>query len=133
MDEAGAGVLLLTLLRQQAFFAGWEEEKAGGRCRRLFADPAARELMGCHWSGDDEWFVKERFEHLLGWLLMAAVVTENTTLLSSPDSLLAAVTTLLPAVDSLCRTAAMAGYRTDRFLASLTGEEPERGPEPRDT
>ncbi|WP_223905505.1 alpha-amylase family glycosyl hydrolase [Geobacter sp. AOG1] len=127
MDESAAGSLLLALLRRPSFFAGAETSTAPEQFRQLFADPTAREFLDCHWSGDAEWFVKERFEILLGWLLLASVVTEGG---AAPDSLATIVPPLASACQSYYLTAARAGYRTDRFLALLAGEELPTGVDP---
>ncbi|HEX5773953.1 MAG TPA: hypothetical protein VFY07_06480, partial [Geomobilimonas sp.] len=122
MDESAAGSLLLTLLRRQSFFVDREGVAEVERFRKLFADPAAREFLDCHWSGDAEWFVKERFEILLGWLLLTTVVTEGGEAAFIPH--------LVSACQSSYLTAARAGYRTDRFLALLAGEKSSTGVDP---
>ena len=123
MDESAAGSLLLTLLGRQSFFADGDPAAWPERFRALFADPEAREFLNCHWSGDAEWFVKERFEILLGWLLLATIVTAGGKTAVARDSMAELVPPLTTACQTFYLAAARAGYRTDRFLALLTGEK----------
>jgi glycosidase len=123
LGDEGIALLLRPIIRWQSFFAQWEMKDASARFTLLFADPGAREFLECHPYEEQEWFNRERFNILLGWLVrveeisMAPVaepgeVTGESALLCKWHHLLQAL-------------AEESGYRLDRFLALLQTAEEE--------
>jgi glycosidase len=111
-----AALLLKTSIRWQGFFTGWQRNMAATRFTLLFADPGARQFLGCHRYEGREWFVKERFDLLLHHLRIGAALAAAG---AGGDRLADVVPALRKTVHYFQAVAAEAGYLTDRFLALL--------------
>lgn len=110
-----AALFLKTILRWQGFFTEWRRGIAATRLTLLFADPGAREFLGCHSYDGREWFVKERFDLLLRHLCVVrefALAAAGT----SREETSGVVAALRREVHHLQAVAAEAGYQTDRLL-----------------
>jgi hypothetical protein len=121
--KEGAGgtaypLLLRLMLRWQDFFAARERQGAAVLMKLLLADQDVCTFLGVHSYEEREWFVKERFELFLEWLLVAEVVRLAAATIDDEElrPLLARIRK-----DSrfLVALAAEAGYRVDRFLSLL--------------
>ena len=121
-----SALLLRATLRWQNFFGGWEMKDAFNRFTLLFADPGAREFLNCHAYEEHEWFNRERFDILLGWLVK--VDTKSLAATFGPEKV-DEIALLGKALHNLQAAAAEGGYRLDRFLdmlqAGSTGREPK--------
>ncbi|MSM40982.1 MAG: alpha-amylase [Geobacter sp.] len=84
----------------------------------LLSDREAAAFIGRHASGGFDWFIKERWELLVSWLALTALVSEAGAAKSGkvPAARKKAIDTVQKA---LTARAAAAGYRVDRFLAGL--------------
>ncbi|NJD90860.1 MAG: alpha-amylase [Geobacter sp.] len=100
--------LFITILRWQELLLS-----AGKGVQLLFTDPLAARFVRLHKSGGFDWFVKERFEMLLDWLELTAVV------LSTGDRVMAAAD-IAAVKKTLSDDARAAGYRLDRMLHAAT-------------
>jgi hypothetical protein len=121
--EAEAGeisLLLKIMLSRQQFFAGWNDADAAERCTLLCADRDVRRFMGVHTYQQQEWFVKERFEFLLEQLWTVNEILSGSEVSDVQRQL------HREELHCLLRAAAGAGYRLDRFLARVGGDD---GPE----
>ena len=96
--------LFRAILRWQEFFLS-----AGKGVQQLFSDPLIARFIRLHKSGGFDWFVKERFEILLDWLELAAVVLSEREVGKTAADIAAAKKVLLADARS-------AGYRLDRML-----------------
>lgn len=82
----------------------------------LWSDPDVRWLTGVHSAEGCEYFVRERYEELLWWLLMPTLLKLATS--PAPDA--AAVTTLSREVDAALADAEAAGYRVEALTGAAT-------------
>jgi glycosidase len=111
-------LLLRLLLRWQDFFTG-DGPRDRGNVTLLFADKAVRSFLGVHRYRENEWFVKERFELLLGRLMDVAGIIRFAATGEEPTAGSAALRKELHTLEAL---GAGSSYRVDRFLASLDKE-----------
>ncbi len=115
VDARSAMLLLRIMIRRQLFFSGLEEKGFEEGLRQLFADPEASDFLFVHESDGIEWFNKERFEVLLGWLFLAVTAGLGTRANEWPAELAAYHQGML----DLQAIAEKAGYRVRVFLDSL--------------
>ena len=108
--DALAGLEVAAVMDLFRAILRWQELllSAGKGVQLLFTDPLVARFIGLHKSGGFDWFVKERFEILLDWLELTAIVLSPGAGGKAAD--IAAVKTALIA------DARSAGYRLDRML-----------------
>uniref|UniRef100_UPI00262B9772 alpha-amylase family glycosyl hydrolase n=1 Tax=Geobacter sp. TaxID=46610 RepID=UPI00262B9772 len=111
-SPAGASALVTVLLRHR--LRGPDGEAV--QLRQLVADRDAARFLGVHRSGGFEWFVKERLEELLAWLVPADLLERPGAEAVRREEVLS---TLM--ADLLAR-AAGAGYRVDRLPQAAKGD-----------
>jgi hypothetical protein len=75
----------------------------------LWADPDVRWLTGAHQADGHTYFIRERYEELLWWLLMPSLLA----LAGQNVPTVAAATALSRVVDAALTSAEAAGYRVD--------------------
>lgn len=116
---SGTGALLLgVLLAHQSLFAGSDEKDLPQWVRRLFDDEEARQFLLVHRSNGSEWFNRERFEDLIGWLYLADMFSYGAE--TFDDKLSGKIITHGHAmVMDLLAKAETAQYRTDIFVSLL--------------
>jgi len=116
---SGTGVLLLgILLAHQSLFANSDEKDLPQRVKTLFDDEKARQFLLVHWINGSEWFNKERFEDLIGWLYLTDMLSCCTETLDD-KSLRQIITRGHAMVIDLLAKAETAHYRTDIFVSLL--------------
>jgi len=116
---SGTGVLLLgILLTHQSLFAGGNEKDLSKRVKTLFNDEKAQQFLLVHCSNGSEWFNRERFEDLTGWLYLTDMLSSGVQ--TGDDKLLRQIVTHGHAmVMDLLAKAETAHYRTDIFGSLL--------------
>jgi hypothetical protein len=80
---------------------------------QLIADPDVGRFIGLHTSNGYQWFIQERWELLLAWLEITALVA------AAGDGLPARAAAAATARKRLRKAAADAGYRLDRLLVRV--------------
>jgi glycosidase len=116
---SGTEIMLLgILLAHQYFFTVRSEETISQRVIALFEDEKAREFLLVHWSNGVEWFNRERFEDLIGWLYLTDMIAygaEN----GDEKHLRERMAESYGIVTDLFARAETAHYRTDIFRSLL--------------
>jgi hypothetical protein len=116
---SGTGVLLLgILLAHQSLFAGRDEKDLPQRVKTLFVDEKARQFLLVHWCNGSEWFNRERFEDLTGWLYLTDMLSYCAEALDD-KSLRQVITRGHGMVMDLLAKAETAHYRNDIFGSLL--------------
>ena len=116
---SGTGVLLMgILLAHQYLVAGKDEKDLTQPVKTLFEDEKARRFLLVHWSNGSEWFNKERFEDLTGWLYLTDMFSYCAKPLDD-KSLRQIITRGHAVVMDLSAKAETARYRTDIFASLL--------------
>jgi hypothetical protein len=107
------------LLQALLAWEGTESTADGGTAvKRAFAAAACCTFMQVHESGGTEWFHKERFEELLEWISIIALL-ESAARKPAPRAISALLGRLAAENWSLDELAAHAGYRTRLLLRLL--------------
>jgi hypothetical protein len=105
----------------QAFldYAGWEN-MAGGHSiiERAFTSAACCTFMQVHESGGVEWFNKERYEELLEWFSLCALLVDSASK-PAPRTITARLGVLAAENRRMNELATRAGYRTKLLLKLL--------------
>jgi len=112
-ETVGAPALLLTALLTQPPVKDLAAAVTGA-----FETPAGRAFMQVHQSDGIEWFNKERFEELLEWLAVTALL-EHGARLPAARTLATRTTDLAAKVEKLQELASGAGYRSTMLLRLL--------------
>jgi hypothetical protein len=116
---SGTGVLLMgILLAHQYLVAGKDEKDLTQPVKTLFEDEKARRFLLVHWSNRLEWFNKERFEDMTGWLYLTDMFSYCAKPLDD-KSLRQIITKGNAMVMDLSAKAETARYRTDIFVSLL--------------
>lgn len=115
---ADSVLLLKVIVSQQRFFAEIEENGREKALRKILADPLAGEFLLAHWSGDVDWFNKERFELLMFWLFWVAAIDAGRVAADGKLQL-GRTAALQRTMNGLVKVAKEAGYRVDSFLKLL--------------
>jgi hypothetical protein len=92
--------------------------EGGATVERAFATAACRAFMQVHESGGTEWFNKERFEELLEWFSIVALM-EGAARKPAPRTISTLLGRLAAENLRLNESAAHAGYRTKLLLRLL--------------
>lgn len=117
--DSGTAVLLLgLLLAHQSMFVGSDEKELPQRFKTLFEDEKARQFLLVHWSNGSEWFNKERFEDLMGWLYLVDMFSYCAETFDAKQ-LRKIMTHGYAMVMDLVAKAETAHYRTDIFGSFL--------------
>ena len=122
LDGSEAALLLEILLATQEMFIGWERKSVAANLADLFTDPAVRRFLFLHWSGDTEWFNKERFELLVQWLPVAEAIAAPGTVKPAAARKLSVSEEARKEVMWLAECASVAGYQALLFLECLKAE-----------
>jgi hypothetical protein len=94
------------------------EGATGAMRRELWADPDVRWLTGVHEAGGFTYFNKERFEELLGWLQLPALLKIAQEKAAGTGSL----REVEDRVNAACETASAAGYQLQKYLGATREE-----------
>jgi hypothetical protein len=106
---------LRALLGHHTLLLDQPQDCGGERLGELLRDSGVRAFIHIHVSDGQEWFNRERFEDLIGWLfLTAAVPVEETGMEGRPA--VERLFRLHDAAQCLIRDAEKAGYRPDVLL-----------------
>ena len=125
LDGSEAALLLEILLATQEMFIGWERKSVAANLADLFTDPAVRRFLFLHWSGDTEWFNKERFELLVQWLPVAEAIAAPGTVKPAAARKLSVSEEARKEVMWLAECASVAGYQALLFLECLKEQTAE--------
>jgi hypothetical protein len=121
LDGAGALLLLRVMLVEQRFLAELTEAGREKALRRFVSEPLVARFLLVHRSGAADWFNRERFELLMSWLLLAAMI-EAGTVAAGEKALSAEAAALLQTMTGLVAAAEEAGYRVDRLLVNTASD-----------
>jgi hypothetical protein len=121
LDVAGALLLLRVMLVEQRFLAELTEAGREKALRRFVSEPLVARFLLVHRSGAADWFNRERFELLMSWLLLAAMI-EAGTVAAGEKALSAEAAALLQTMTGLVAAAEEAGYRVDRLLVNTASD-----------
>jgi glycosidase len=131
LEVKNLSLLLQIMLRWQGFLLLSVAEQAGARMD-LVNDRQVALFIGRHESGNAEWFIQERWELLLAWLVLTASV-----LGASAGETVTTARTRAKTIDQVAATlrdrAARAGYCIARFItdtANVSGAAVERPRKP---
>jgi hypothetical protein len=86
--------------------------------KELWVDPDVRWLIGVHEAGGFTYFNKERFEELLGWLQLPALLGVAQEKAAGTGAL----REVEDRVSAACETARLAGYQLQKYLAATRVE-----------
>ena len=115
---SGTSALLLGVLLAHQSPSGSDEKDLPQRVKRLFDDEEAQQFLLVHRSNRSEWFNRERFEDLIGWLYLTDMLSYGAE--TFDDKLLRKIITHGHAmVMDLVAKAETAHYRTDIFGSLL--------------
>jgi hypothetical protein len=95
LDESAAWRAVATikaLTAQQDWFAAGvtPRKRVAVALEHLLSDPGTREFLGVNRYNEIDWFNKEAFDELLGWLLVAEAIEVSRTGVDVPESIIAA-------------------------------------------
>jgi hypothetical protein len=97
-----------------------QPDAASGPVRKeLWADPDVRWLTGVHEAGGFTYFNKERFEELLGWLQLPALME----MAQEKTGATGALREVEARVAAACEVAQAAGYQLQKYLAATRTTE----------
>jgi glycosidase len=111
-SEGQQAVLLLQALLE------WEETADGSTTERAFRSAACCAFLQVHESEGTQWFNKERFEELLEWIAIRALMSGSATK-PAPRAISTLLGRLAAENRHLNESAAYAGYRTKLLLHLL--------------
>jgi hypothetical protein len=86
--------------------------------KELWADADVRWLTGVHEAGGFTYFNKERFEELLGWLQLPALME----IAQEKAGTTGALREVEDRVNAACETARLAGYQLQKYLGATREE-----------
>ncbi|HZV82227.1 MAG TPA: alpha-amylase family glycosyl hydrolase [Geobacteraceae bacterium] len=114
LDVPVVMALFRLLLRHQEFLLRYGDTPRQS-LTELLADRDVSAFIGRHWSGCHEWFIKERWEILVQWLRLTAMVLAATAVVREGEEPPAA--DLAVECEQLLAEAETAAYRIDLLLA----------------
>jgi len=115
--EDGAEVALLqALLSHDSFLADQMQTPEEEHLAALWRDVSVAQFIRLHTSGGIDWFNRERFEDLIGWLFLTAAATREGAGKGGRTAI-EGLLLLHGAAQSLTADAEKAGYRPDMLLA----------------
>lgn len=111
-EPQAVGLLIEILSRWYGTCADWSGKAESESLAELFSDPLVREFLLVNTHGGTEWFNRERFELLAGWLGIAALIQ------CAPQELEREAEKEAGIVMKLCEAAQKAGYRVKPLVSS---------------
>ncbi len=118
LDAESSVLLVKALVAQQQFFVEWDADLCQERLALLFADPRVRQFLQVHWSDGVEWFNRERFELLVQWLYLMAIIPLGTVSVNK-TALVREMVRLHAAAQELVAAAEACGYRVAVMRADI--------------